>query len=544
MSEKTRHSIPALLVTFAFVWTGLLLGGCHGGDGIGTGTSQNGTITVRVVWPELRQGEMHTQLIPGRSQSIFVEVRRNGDVINQELMVRPTEPPWDTTVSFDPVPAATLSVQATAFPNADGTGVAQAVATVLVIVPPGEAGYIEGEQPGTPVIMTLESTINDVQVSPDPATVRTGESVQLVASARDDQGHTVLVPTDDPFEWEVATADSALASVDGNGLVTGLSPGNATVQAKERESGVTGAATVNVTFAEGDYEFVTAWGTAGNGDGQFSSTYGAYGLAVDDQGHVYAVDYGNNRLNKFNSDGDFIDTWGTLGAGEGQFDRPTAVAVDGLGFVYVGEGDGSNKRIQKFSSQGILQAILGSMGSGDGQFLSMVDIAADAVGNVFATDLQLDRVKVFSVLGVFEMKFGSEGNGNGQFLDPMGVAVDALGSIFVADRNNHRIQKFSASGQFVSAWGSLGSEDGQFNRPAGVAVDKHGDVFVVDRQNRRVQKFSNNGDFLTKWGSQGTGEGQFYYPEWIAVDDDDNVYVTNYPGSGVIHYIQKYRPVP
>ncbi len=59
------------------------------------------------------------------------------------------------------------------------------------------------------------------------------------------------------------------------------------------------------------------------------------------------VDEGNNRIQKFDSNGTFISKWGTPGTSEGQFEEPTGIAVDSLGNVYV--VDRGNSRIQVFA---------------------------------------------------------------------------------------------------------------------------------------------------------------------------------------------------
>jgi len=91
---------------------------------------------------------------------------------------------------------------------------------------------------------------------------------------------------------------------------------------------------------------VVAFGTnAGSGPSQFR---GATDLTVDNRnGDIYVVDSGNNRVQRFDRDGRFISEFGSAGRGNGQFDRPYGIAIDKDGYLYV--SDTGNKRIQKFA---------------------------------------------------------------------------------------------------------------------------------------------------------------------------------------------------
>ena len=74
-------------------------------------------------------------------------------------------------------------------------------------------------------------------------------------------------------------------------------------------------------------------------------------VAWDAAGNIFVSDgYGNSRVAKFDKNGMFIKSWGSKGTGPGQFDLLHTIAVDPQGNVYV--GDRSNKRIQVFDNDG------------------------------------------------------------------------------------------------------------------------------------------------------------------------------------------------
>jgi DNA-binding beta-propeller fold protein YncE len=299
-----------------------------------------------------------------------------------------------------------------------------------------------------------------------------------------------------------------------------------------------------------DGQFVTKWGSQGSGDGQFDFASASFaGIAVDSSGYVYVTEYGNQRVQKFTSNGIFVAKWGCGGTGDGQFYKPYDIAFDSSGNAYV--TDLQNNRVQKFTSDGQFVTKWGSYGTGDGQFRSPRSIAVDGSGNVYVLEdyfgggyvemVQFRVQKFTSSNGIsyeFMTKWGSWGTGDGQFVYPSGIAVDGSNYVYVADYGNNRIQKFTSAGQFVTKWGSSGNADGAFNGPYAIAVDSSGYVYVADGNNNRVQKFTSSGQFVTKWGSYGTGDGQFNFPDGIAVDGDGRVYVSDQGN----HRIQKFTP--
>src|SRR5215207_1419869 len=147
----------------------------------------------------------------------------------------------------------------------------------------------------------------------------------------------------------------------------------------------------NVQKFTTDGDFITSWGSEGEGDGQFASLES---LDVDSQGNVYVADYGNNRIQKFTDDGQFVSAWGFEGFERGQFDGPAGLAVNGKDNVYV--TDVNNHRIQKFTSDGEFLTSWGSEGDGDGQFNQPEGIDVDLAGRVIVADTGNNRIQVFS----------------------------------------------------------------------------------------------------------------------------------------------------
>lgn len=86
------------------------------------------------------------------------------------------------------------------------------------------------------------------------------------------------------------------------------------------------------------------------------------------------------------------------------------------------------------------------------------DVAWDAVGNIYVADgLGNARIAKFDKVGKFIKSWGSKGAAQGQFNAIRGIAIDAKGTVYVADAGNKRIQVFDADGNFKSEISGIGS---------------------------------------------------------------------------------------
>jgi hypothetical protein len=230
--------------------------------------------------------------------------------------------------------------------------------------------------------------------------------------------------------------------------------------------------------------YITQWGTTGSGNGQFNSPAG---IAVDMPGNVYVLDRVNNRVQKFTSNGTYITQWGTHGSNNGQFILAngqsafaSAIATDTSGNVYV--GDGGNNRIEKFTSNGTYITQWGSQGTGTSQFSNIMGIAVSPTGNVYVSDqTQTGRVQKFTSTGTFVSQWSLSAIG-------WSIATDTSGNVYVG--RNADFQKFTSTGTLISQWGTPGSGNGQFISILGIAADSIGNVYTSEfSSNDRIQKF-------------------------------------------------------
>ncbi|TFG93119.1 MAG: hypothetical protein E4H15_02070, partial [Syntrophobacterales bacterium] len=334
---------------------------------------------------------------------------------------------------------------------------------------------------------------------------------------------------------------------------------------------------------DGNGAFITKWGSEGEGDGQFSWDGSSRGnnIVVGPDGYVYASDYWNHRIQKFDSNGAFAAKWGTLGFDPGEFYTPRALTFDTQGNLYVTE-DFGNAGIQKFDSNGTFLVMWQNEGEvrqpyaitltrdgsvliggpsyvkkydRDGAFLETLvedlnyffprGIATGPDGSVYAISHYFSEIRKISGEGDFYI---GPGTGDGQVQYPWGLVSAADGSIYIADTDNNRIQQVDRNGTFLRKWGSQGSGDGQFEFPKGIAVAPDGAVYVADTLNNRIQKFDGNGNFITKWGSQGYADGQFVEPVAVASGLDGSVFVASdsrvqsFDSQGV--FIKRWGRVP
>jgi hypothetical protein len=182
---------------------------------------------------------------------------------------------------------------------------------------------------------------------------------------------------------------------------------------------------------------------------------------------------------------------GAAGAGTpgSTFNRPTDVAWDKAGNIYIADGIGNTNRVAKFDKDGKFIKQWGSTGSENGQFNGVKSLAIDAQDNVYVADIGNKRIQVFDADGNFKSQFANVGTpmtmcmtkGATQYLyishagDPDGM-VDAA------------IYKVQLNGTVVGKFGSAGRLPKQFGLANSIDCRNENELLIGEMANWRIQK--------------------------------------------------------
>ena len=284
-------------------------------------------------------------------------------------------------------------------------------------------------------------------------------------------------------------------------------------------------------------------------------------VAVDAAGNLYVADYWYNRIQKISTVGTVSTLAGTgnVGAINGigklaSFNKPSGLAVDGAGNVYV--ADAGNNLIRKITPDGMVSTLAGTVVAVDTSntvteqplFSGPSGVAVDASGNVYVADAGNNRICVVSPSGNTRTLSGNGGVGannglgkNATFNNPTGVAVDAAGNVYVADMLNNLIRKVAPDGTTSSLAGNgdIGSKDGldtaaRFYFPNSLTVDASGNVYVTDDINNLIRAITPAGAVTTLAGNGQAGsqnglgtQASFNDPAGISVDALGNLYIAD-----------------
>ena len=213
------------------------------------------------------------------------------------------------------------------------------------------------------------------------------------------------------------------------------------------------------------------------------------GLAIDDSDRLFVSDSQAHRVLVFdkNHKGEAAITQGLA--------TPAGMAIDNENrFLYV--ADIGLDQVLVFDADNLTP--LRAIGTPNtkhesnalGDFAKPTSVAVDSDGNVYVTDMLNYRVEVFDADGKFIRAFGKHGDGPGYFAMPKGIAVDCDGHIWVTDSMQNRVHLFTQEGDLLMWMGNKqGVLPGTFSGLQYIAIDKENRVFTSEVYPGRVQMF-------------------------------------------------------
>ena len=181
---------------------------------------------------------------------------------------------------------------------------------------------------------------------------------------------------------------------------------------------------------------------------------------------------------------------GSGAAGE-SFNRPTDVAWDAAGNIYVADGYG-NARIAKYDPNGKWIKNWGKRGVAPGEFNVVHGIAIDAANNVYVADRDNKRIQVFDTEGTFKTQFRNVGS-------PWAICLTTGPRPFLYVSNSNppnnldydgEILKLTLDGRIVGKFGRAGKLLKEFGTVNAIDCRTENELYVGELGNWRVQKLT------------------------------------------------------
>jgi hypothetical protein len=180
------------------------------------------------------------------------------------------------------------------------------------------------------------------------------------------------------------------------------------------------------------------------------------------------------------------------GAAGDSFNRPTDVAWDAAGNIFIADGfQGNTPRILKMDKNGRFLKTFGGRGTEPGQFNSIASIAVDARGNLYVADKGNNRIQVLD----------NDGNPKAQYANigtPAAICISSGAHQYLYSSNSNtpddldhgEIYKMELDGTVLGKFGTAGHLVREFGSVNAIDCRNENVLYVGELINWRVQKLT------------------------------------------------------
>lgn len=222
---------------------------------------------------------------------------------------------------------------------------------------------------------------------------------------------------------------------------------------------------------------------------------GVSSIAFDGQGGFYRVISYETLILRTPLDGGGTDTLSVRLPGDLYDHRPSRLAVDEQGRLFVAVEPGQIRVFDRAGSSLAaweidLPADLGGPAPG-AYHADLVDLRLAPDGTLWVLDRDVRRLVHYGPLGqpLGDIRFVWEGVE--AVRDPLSFALSPDGQyVDVVNGANGKIYRFTLAGQYLYRWGSAGQEPGAFCYPTSIAWDARGNLYVADGDCARVNVYA------------------------------------------------------
>ncbi|MFC1493440.1 NHL repeat-containing protein [candidate division KSB1 bacterium] len=278
------------------------------------------------------------------------------------------------------------------------------------------------------------------------------------------------------------------------------------------------------------FEFAGEIGSKGIAPGQMQSPQG---ISVDFNGDIYIADTGNNRIQKFSSNGRFMIDKGGFGWEDEQFDQPVDIYAErGLDVLV---SDKNNNRVIRYDRNlnFISTTNVENFSRENFRFQFPLGLTSTALGDIFVIDSENNRVVKINSFGKPDMEFGGYGSSGETLVQPERIAVFRTERIYISDKGKKSVAVYDYFGNYLSSIG-----DGLLEEPEGITLDSAENLYVCDPQLKKICMFSSRGVLLAELSDDRLGE-----PADAAVFND-RLYIADAENSYVLIFLKKFSFSP